>query len=378
MLMGQEDKKTTWNLIAKKLMGEASPEELQELERLLKNNPDLHYPMQMISDLWKSSAGPDKEEAETAFSRHLDRIKELNIEALSSEAAAQSDDPQAPKRSGRRLIVVLAGFIIASSILVAIFHGNSPHPGQALLAASSPVAATNEIHTTNGSRTHLTLPDGTLVWLNAGSTLSYPKNYNTTQREVSLTGEAFFDVAHNSRKPFLIHMPRIDIRVLGTSFNVKSYPTEKATETTLIHGSIEVSIKDRPNKKIILKPNEKLVVTEDEEALSTVPGRPLTAKVEPVVVIRKPTYERSAGVITETSWVDNKLAFQGETFGDLAKQMERWYGITIHFTDPGQEDLRFTGIFENETIRQALNDLKLTAAVNFNYSINGNEITIFK
>ena len=118
-----------------------------------------------------------------------------------------------------------------------------------------------------GSRTHLTLPDGTMVWLNAGSRLSYGKNYNTATREVNLTGEAFFDVAHNTQKPFLIHTARIDVQVLGTSFNVKSYPTDRTTEATLIRGSIEVSIKDRPSEKIILRPDEKLVVANDDELL---------------------------------------------------------------------------------------------------------------
>src|ERR1700731_4424420 len=78
--MGQEGKNYTWNLIAKKLMGEATPQELHELESLLRNNPELHYPMQTISDLWKSSVDPDKEEAEIALSRHLDRLKELKVD----------------------------------------------------------------------------------------------------------------------------------------------------------------------------------------------------------------------------------------------------------------------------------------------------------
>ncbi len=80
-------------------------------------------------------------------------------------------------------------------------------------------------------------------------------------------GEAFFDVAHNAERPFVIHTARIDIKVLGTRFNVKSYPTDKTTEATLLRGSIEVSIKDRPNETIILKPDEKLVVANDDSTL---------------------------------------------------------------------------------------------------------------
>jgi transmembrane sensor len=164
---------------------------------------------------------------------------------------------------------------------------------------------------------------------------------------------------------------------LGTSFDVKSYSSDKTTETTLIRGSLEVSIKDRPSEKIILKPNEKLVVANDDSTLHR--SIPVRHKEdigdEPLVVIRKPTYEQGTGAIIETSWVDNKLIFREEKFGELAKQMERWYGITIRFTDPGQEEWRFTGTFQSETIKQALDALRMTA--NFNYTVQDNQITVY-
>jgi ferric-dicitrate binding protein FerR (iron transport regulator) len=384
--MGQEDKKMTWNLIAKKLMGEAAPEELHELERLLKDNPELHYPMQTIIDLWKSSADLNKDEAEKAFSRHLDRIKDLSIDfPLVDVVAAEYpqgypdpvDGPLPGKRLSGRHTLLLTGLFATLFLAAAWFYNRAPESLPAPVA-HLPVPAANDIYTANGSRTHLTLPDGTLVWLNAGSRLSYGKNYNGTAREVSLTGEAFFDVARNSQKPFLIHTARIDIQVLGTSFNVKSYPTDRTTEATLIRGSIEVSIKDRPSEKIILKPNEKLVVANDDSTLlRSSPGRyPASVRDESLVSIRKPTYEQSTGAIIETSWVDNKLSFKGETFGELALQMERWYGVTIRFSDPALEQLQFTGSFKEETIQQALEALKLTAM--FTYTIEGSQIDVNK
>jgi len=375
-LMGQEDKKTTWNLIARKLMGEAAPEELRELERLLKNNPELHYPMQTIIDLWKSSADLDKNEAEMAFSRHLDRVATQYPEICPGPV----DTPLSKKRPARRRALLLTAICVTLFAAMAWLYNRAPH-SQPAPVAHLPVPATNDIYTANGSRTHLTLPDGTLVWLNAGSRLSYGKNYNSSTREVSLTGEAFFDVARNSQKPFLIHTARIDIQVLGTSFNVKSYPMDRTTEATLIRGSIEVSIKDRPSEKIILKPNEKLVVANDDSALlRSNPGRLApSVKDESLVTIRKPTYEQSTGAIIETSWVDNKLTFKEETFGELALQMERWYGVTIRFGDPALAQLQFTGSFKEETIQQALEALKLTTLTPlFTYSIEGNQIEINK
>lgn len=353
-----------WNLVAKKLAGEASPEEICELERLLKNNPELHYPMQTITDMWNSSVKPDREAAEVAFSRHLDRMQEQQIDF-------------SPKgRSRRRTLLLSLPVAVGFGLLTVLIWSSRRGPMQPAAVAHPVAAAGSDIYTANGSRTHLTLPDGTLVWLNAGSRLTYGKNFNTTIREVSLTGEAFFDVARNSQKPFLIHTARIDVRVLGTSFNLKSYPTEKTTEATLIHGSIQVSIKDRPSEKIILKPNEKLVIANYDGILHpTLPGKYI-APDKPIVAIRKPTYEQKTGTIIETSWVDNKLIFREENFSDLARQMERWYGVTIQFGDPALQQLQFTGSFKEETIGQALDALQYTAK--FSYQIEGNLITISK
>ncbi|HUB60196.1 MAG TPA: FecR domain-containing protein [Puia sp.] len=378
--MGQEDKQVIWNLIAKKLAGEASPEEIRELERLLKNDPELHYPMQTISDMWNSTVNPDKEAAEAAFSRHLERMQEQQIDFPEPAFDPHTESPalsQTGPHSGRRTLFLSLSLTIGIGVLIALIW--SPHRTPPFAPANivHQPAAGSDIYTANGSRTHLTLPDGTLVWLNAGSRLTYGKNFDLTTREVSLAGEAFFDVARNSQKPFLIHTARIDVRVLGTSFNLKSYPTDRTTEATLIRGSIQVSIKDRPSEKIILKPNEKLVIANYDSILHpAVPGKYIAAPDKPLIAIGKPTYEQKTGTIIETSWVDNKLIFREENFGDLARQMERWYGVTIQFDDPALQQLQFTGSFKEETIQQALDALKYTAK--FNYRIEGNLITINK
>ncbi|HTI10885.1 MAG TPA: FecR family protein [Puia sp.] len=398
--MGQEHKEYTWNLIAKKLTGEASTEELLELEALLRGNPELHYPMQTMADLWKSSSPEDKKMAEQALNRHLDRMEVLNIDFITSthgtgkgagpnrsyESEASDSagrgtyrDPSWPARQGfqRKRILITASILCLLIITgLAIFMRSGTKASLTASIPPAPAEPRSEVFTRNGSRTNLVLPDGTQVWLNAGSRLTYDKNYGTASREVNLTGEAFFDVARNAGKPFVIHAARVDIKVLGTRFNVKSYPSDKTTETTLIRGSIEVSIKDRPSEKIILKPNEKLVVANDDSTLHrNHPSQPAAAINESLVSIRKPTYETATGAVIETSWVDNKLIFQDEEFRDLAKQMERWYGVTFRFTNPIQEGWSFTGNFQKETIQQALDALKLTQA--FDYTIEGNQITIY-
>ncbi|MDO6433529.1 FecR family protein [Flavitalea sp. BT771] len=381
--MGQEHKQYTWNLIAKKLTGEATAEELLELEELLRNNPELHYPMQTISDLWNPASRRDQQVAEQAFSRHLDRMHDLNIDytpatnTASLGLAITTGEPGQSPRKNYRMAMLAA----ASTLVVLVIGGILlfRHRNAATVIPTTAMAPTltgNEIFTGNGSRTHVTLPDGTIVWLNAGSRITYEKNFDAKLRAVTLTGEAFFDVAPNAAKPFVIHTAHIDIRVLGTSFNVKSYPSDKTTEATLIRGSIEVSIRNRASDRIVLRPNEKLIVNNEDSALLAKESQTHRHnKVdESMVVIGKPTYEHNSGAIIETSWIDNKLIFQDEAFSELARQMERWYGITIRFDGSGKEDLRFTGTFEKETIQQALDALKLTG--NFNYSIDGTQVTI--
>ena len=383
--MGKELKEYTWNLIAKKLAGEATPDELKELEALLRNNPELHYPMQTITDLWRHTNPLDKAQVEKAFSEHLDRISDLEIDFTPATPAQSGDEPfPAKRRNSKRIALYITPAACLAIVMTWYNHSHSaktPPLRVAAVHAAVPSNTGNEIYTANGSRTHLSLPDGTKVWLNAGSRIDYGKNYGLTcngvaLREVQLTGEAFFDVAPDAHKPFIVHTRGIDIRVLGTSFNVKSYPSDKTTEATLIHGSIEVSIRNRPKDKIILKPNEKLVVSNDDSLMKAPAPRRRQIRPESLLVISKPTYEQHSGAIIETSWVDNKLIFQSEGFSELARQMERWYGVTIRFDNPQLAELQFTGSFEKETVAQAMEALRFSVNDKFNYSIEGNEVTI--
>lgn len=379
--MGHEYQEHAWSLIAKKLSGEASPADLKELEELLRKNPELHYPLQTIMGLWNAPAADDSadslEQAGTAYAHHLDRLRNLDIDfPAETEDPEYPAYPEPPRRSRRAWWAAAAGCTIMA--FTALFLYRSSHYTIPAKTTATPRISFREIATRTGFRSNLRLPDGTHVWLNAGSRLIYDNNtYGARDREVELTGEAFFDVEHNSSKPFIIHTAKVDIKVLGTRFNVRSYPTDRTTEATLVRGSIEVSIKARPSEKIILKPNEKLVVANDDSALHrSSPVRHAHPVTEPLVAIRKPTYENNTGVMVETSWVDDKLIFQDEEFALLAKDMERWYGVTIRFTNPAVEsEWRFTGNFQKENIQQALEALKLTAP--FTYTIHENQITIY-
>ena len=236
------------------------------------------------------------------------------------------------------------------------------------------VSAISQVTTKAGSRMRVQLPDGSSVWLNASSYLSYGQEFGRTIREVNLTGEAFFDVVKDASRPFIIHTKTIDVKVLGTRFNIKAYPDEATTETSLLKGSVEVTIKNRNNQKMNLKPNQKIVVTNN----MIVAGSEEKAPVAQALVFLQPlTYYPTDSAITETAWVNNILRFQeNETFGEVALKMERWYGVTIHFADEEVAGYRIYGSFTKETISQALEALHF--GFKFNYKIEGNDITITK
>jgi len=373
-------KETVWELIAKKLAGEASLSELKELEERLRQNPDTHYSLQTVSDLWHHKA-KHEEDGYEAFNRHADRMRAMGIDF--SEATSNQDDAGATldqdQNSGkkRRKWYILTALIVIALLIPAYYFFSAGNEKQ---VKSLAIADKSEVSTKYGSKTKLVLPDGTQVWLNSGSRLTYDKNYGNTPREVVLTGEAYFDVIKNPNLPFVIHASKINIKVLGTAFNVKSYPGEKNIETSLVRGSIEVTFRDRPSEKIILKPNEKLVIANEEE----IPEQRLVSKVrpvkitlqEPIVAISHLTYQPHDSTVIETSWMEGKLIFRSETFEELAVQMERWYGITIHFTGEELKKKKCTGIFENESTEQALAALQLI--VPFKYSINKKEVFISK
>lgn len=367
-----------WELMARKLAEEASAAELQELDKLLRVNPELHLSIQTIADLWQQQ-NPEQSntsDREAAYQKHVERMQQLGISMGQQEEHSAGDNPilleGARATSWRRYL----GWAAAATILVTagwlvftLFNKKEASVPGLAIQEEIPVS---EISTRNGSRTSIHLPDGSQVWLNAGSKLSYNKKYGTGLREVTLTGEAYFDVVKKPDMPFIIHTTRMDIKVLGTQFNVKSYPGEKTTEAALVRGSIEVSIKDRPTEKIILKPNEKIIVSGDSLGLrkNVTEQEKALPQPAPIIAIQNLTYQEKDSAIIETSWVYNKLVFKDESFKEVALKMERWYGVAIRFADQEVQQLHFTGTFESETIQQALRALKISSS--FNYDIKGN------
>jgi transmembrane sensor len=353
-----------WNLLAKKLSGEATAEEIGELENFLRANPDLVYSAGIIENLWKLHPETSSYDSELSFELHLNNLKKDGIDLADLQIPSLPfDEHPRPKRK-KRLLVSL-------SVLAALFMAgfmwlyNSKETAPVLHKTYS------EVSTRFGSKTKLVLPDSSVVWLNAGSKLTYDENFGLSTRTTVLSGEAYFDVK-KSTVPFIINANGLHIKVLGTAFNVKSYPNEKTSETSLVRGKVEITHDKRPGEIFILKPNEKLVIANEEKEENEEKKKP-EQRTEPKVLLSSLTHTTDNTVI-ETSWVENKLIFQDESFEEVAKKMERWYDVRIEIKDEKIARLRLSGTFENENIRQALAALKI--AFPFNFTMNENTITI--
>jgi ferric-dicitrate binding protein FerR (iron transport regulator) len=226
-----------------------------------------------------------------------------------------------------------------------------------------------EYYTAAHNHKTVMLPDGSVVMLNENSHLSVSKNFDSRHREVSITGEAFFDIKTDASHPFLVHTRAYGIRVLGTSFNVRSYPGEKGTETGLITGKLEIIPNEarEAHEKVVLRPSEKFIM----EQHIAVAGSPAVAGKGTLSKLRIDTATQQ---VTETSWMRRKIEINNETLEQIAARLQSWYGVTIIFSNEAVKQYRYTATFNDETIFKVLQYLQQSYP--FTYKIEQDSIVI--
>lgn len=349
---------------------EALADESKELDIMLAEHPALQVKLNMMQSIWNEKHIGFAIRKEEAFNKHMQRLSNhFSGPVLQYDEADEIAEVEPARRSffNRRRIAWSA----AAAAVIVIAWFSFLRPGKTSIEGKS--LAKNTISTKRGSKSKVQLPDGTQVWLNAESKIVYNESFQGKIREVQLTGEAFFDVVRDESRPFIIHTNTIDVKVLGTAFNVRSYANEKNTETSLIRGLVEVTLRDNPDKKIILKPNEKLVVP-NRPANENKAGAQDTKKL--TFMLGRVNYQLKDSSVIETLWVKNNLAFDNESLEDIALKIERWFDVKVTITKESLKQKKYSGFFEEEDLPQILEALKL-AAGDFNYSINKKEVKIF-
>ena len=207
----------------------------------------------------------------------------------------------------------------------------------------------NTLSTTKGETYRIKLPDGTQVWLNAASSLSYPVRFaNQKNRTVTLTGEAYFEVAKDSKHPFIVQAAAQQVEVLGTHFNVNSYADETAVQTTLLEGRVQVS---SHSQKLLLAPGEQSTLT----ARGVLKSRPIDTA--PVI-----------------AWTNNEFMFDGDDIESVMRKVARWYNVEVIYQSKKTTEKFGGGISRFDDVQKVLSLLEKTGAVHFR--IDGKKIHV--
>ncbi len=205
-----------------------------------------------------------------------------------------------------------------------------------------------EISSPVGMKTHVVLPDGSDIWLNAGSKISYKIPFTGKTRNVTLAGEAFLHVKKIKDSQFVLNTEKTQVKVLGTKFNVKAYPEDDNIEVSLIEGSINFCFENGYGKKVFTK------LTRGEHLVLNKSGKKISVKKEKL----------SKYIL----WHKNILVFDDTPLPEVAKTLERWYGVKVKITDDEIISYKFTSVFENETLTRVLELLELSSPITIKYT----------
>jgi ferric-dicitrate binding protein FerR (iron transport regulator) len=319
---------------------DASDDELSELERLLSEYPNHEHILSVLRSIQSKKL----------------RQPAHNEELIVREAWEKLQGSLEPERAPRRMFFAVkwAAVWIGVIVISTLFYFQLRRPSKALMVAAT---------VAHGKPQMKTLPDGSVVWINAGSKISYKEEQNSIS--VYLSGEAYFKVKHDPGRSFVVHAGNIAVKALGTAFNVLAYPGEGHVEATLIEGKVQVTMDEKPDQKIILAPNEKFtIVVRDTAAHSGI-----SYEVKPVKIV--PALHEAG----EVAWMQDRLAFQDEPFSELAQRMERRYSVHMVFEDEALKKETISGIFKNEDVTKALRILQMTTS--FQYRIKGDSILLW-
>ena len=351
------------DLITRVLTGEASEEERNALLDWIdenKSNQKLFFEMK---DIWEVS--------------HASTDGRFNSDISWKRFESQIESKEQEEENGRRRQIFHSFLKMASIAIISI---GLSWLAFSLTTSKEILITKNEVITPIGSKTQIVLPDGTKVWLNSGSNLTYNSDYNGQSRDVVLSGEAFFEVVKNPNKPFVVKTEKIDIKAYGTAFNVKSYPSDLFVETTLINGKVTIEQVATRKTLVVLKPNQKSIYYKEDigAKLNTI------LKLAKQKISKDSIIEVNAGeniILAQTNtepvtaWKEQKLYFTSETFDEIATKLERWYGVTIHLQSDALLNERFTGRFtHNEPLKQVLEVIKITTPIS--YLIKENDVYI--
>ncbi|MBT1703795.1 FecR family protein [Chryseosolibacter indicus] len=332
-----------WYLATRLLTNSLTPVERLEWEEIIKDEP-FRKEFELISKYWSRS--------EDLPYLQIDKDQDWKV-VLERMRKQTTDTRRVTFIELLRYAAVIAVVLIASVLIWKVATDTDVTNVATIVEAP------------NGARTLITLPDSSKVWLNAGSKISYNQEFGAENRNITLEGEAFFDVKKRT-VPFKVHTALFDITVLGTAFNVNAYDKEDVFSTTLLRGSLKVNRVGASGKgeEVVLKPNERIILR------ATTTQRMAEAMV----------LEKNVDAAADADWKDGWLTVRGESLNELSKKIERIYNVKINFKDESLKTYRYNGRIQQLSLEQVLSALALTSPVKFtihekNVILSENELT---
>ncbi|MEX2567473.1 MAG: FecR domain-containing protein [Cyclobacteriaceae bacterium] len=332
-------------LIVKVLNGTASEEEKEAISHWTRLSKSNAYQFQKLKGIWKEPL------QDLRLIGH-DEQKQKIWKAFASENHSPKNIPKISffRKGWVRIAAILA--IVLFPLYVLYFH-NEPineekSPEIRMVSKSNPIGRKSLIH----------LPDGSRVWLNADSRISYNEGFSDSLRSIKLEGEAFFDVVRDSLRPFVVDFEALSVKVLGTEFNISAFEADKDLRVTLVEGSVRVSNSDKiPQEDLMLEPGTGLIYSKAKKDY-----REFTKNGNPELFFKS------------TEWRHGKLIFDGRNFEDFVREIKRWYGVKVKVSGSPPKGWNIRASFENELLTNVLDAVSYNKE--FRYSLKDKELTI--
>jgi transmembrane sensor len=343
------------NAIVRFLLNDASERDILQLEERIETDAEFKEHFEQIRDTWQRIE-LEKELDDMKIRRDLNKF----MERTSQEKEKTSHLFFANRY---RFLKAAAVFIIGFFFSWYLFNKDS--------VTTNHSSVYNTIETPKGSNSVIALPDGSKITLNAQSKLRYPEKFSKNSREVYLEGEAFFEIAGDSKRQFLVKTPEIVVKVFGTSFNIKNYPDENFVETTLVEGSISLyetnEQGEATGKEIKMEPDQQVILYKAKEIESSSTSK--NQVIDEVPKPMKPKLMLAKKIDTKRfiSWKDGELIIKSEPLEKLAFTLERRFDVIIHFEEEKIKEYRFTGIIKDETIEQVMAAIKLASSIDYRF-----------
>lgn len=347
------------NLLDKYLNNSCSESEMQELLSILKRADNEPEVKRLLSETWEQLSDSEISVEGHSLQDRGQWFEEIYSEAQIRENPLATIDLQRaiPKKTGLLSYhhkysqwIKVAAILLFSVLLSLAYYTVSHEEPEHSIFYTEKVAEP-------GEKVRFILSDGTQVHLNSRSRLEYPTAFEGPTREVWLEGEAYFDVAHDEFHPFMVHTEEITTQVLGTSFDVRSYPEDDEALVAVAEGKVAVHKSGVPtlenNDRVILEANQWTNYGSGEQTFTMQIG----------------------DISTMIAWNEGVLVYENEELEEVADQLERWYGVEIHFTDDEIKDCVIQGEHKKETLENVLETI-IYAFVDMEYQMDGRQVTL--